>query len=68
MKTKRFDKKLRLNKTTLVDLNRSEMRRLNGAQNFTDIGWETWNTYDKRCYINSCVHCTWRPICGPTTD
>jgi hypothetical protein len=61
MKTKRFDKKLTLNKTTLANLNRSDMEGLKGALNYTDAGL---NTREKLCYIDSCVSCTLKVVYG----
>ncbi len=63
MKTKRFEKKLRLNKVTLANLDPSEMNKAKGADDYTNPGW---NTIDKRCHIASCINCTWPPICQGT--
>jgi hypothetical protein len=66
MKPKQITKKLVLNKTTLSNLDNTEMRRVKGAEAFTQPTWDTWRTIEKICYINSCVECTWIPICNPT--
>jgi len=59
MKPKRITKKLVLNKTTLTNLDNSEMSRVRGAGGYTEPTWDTWRTIEKICYINSCVNCTW---------
>lgn len=70
MKTKNFDKKLKLNKQTLTNLDQLAMQRLRGGTGYgyTEEGWNTYQTIEKICYINSCVNCTWRPLCEETFD
>lgn len=58
MKPKRITKKLVLNKTTLTNLDNSDMSKVRGG-GYTDPTWTTWRTIEKVCYINSCVNCTW---------
>lgn len=63
MKTKRFDKKLVLNKTTLSNLDYSNMSKVHGGLD-TVPGYRT---IEKICAINSCADaCTWFPICEGT--
>ncbi len=56
MKTKRLEKKLVLNKTTLTNLDGSGMNEVRGGTN-SGTGH---NTIDKFCAIYSCGdYCTW---------
>lgn len=59
MKPKHFEKKLSLKKVTLSNLKPGEMRDAKGADGYTN---PAWNTIEKRCFIYSCVNCTW-PYC-----
>lgn len=62
MKKKVFEKKLQLNKTTLTNLDNSEMTKVKGGLD-SDPG----STIDKICAIYSCGEaCTWRPVCEET--
>jgi len=56
MKTKRLEKKLVLNKTTLSNLDYSRMSKVNAGAGTTGTGH---NTIDKYCVIYSCGDCTW---------
>lgn len=60
MKSKRFEKKLSLHKETLSNLKPGDMKNLKGADGYTD---PDWNTIEKRCYIYSCINCTWPVVC-----
>lgn len=63
MKKKLFEKKLQLNKTTLSNLDHSDMTKVKGGYEESDPGL----TYDKICAIYSCGDaCTWRPVCEGT--
>jgi hypothetical protein len=59
MKTKNFDKKLKLNKTTLSNLDFSDMQGLKGGE-YTAPGART---IEKLCYLQSCIDCTEIPLC-----
>jgi hypothetical protein len=62
MKKKPFEKKLTLKKTTLTNLDPSQLQGVKGGLDSTVPG----RTIEKLCYINSCVECTWFPICEGT--
>ena len=64
MKTKKFSKKLSLNKATVADLNNSQMKTVQGGAPWTSIGIQ--NKCYTMCLTGACCptiyqteHCCW---------